>query len=334
MTVGLLMPNGNTQGFNAADQQVLMQLMNSNFDVNVLRTNDVLRKDEWVHFDRAVVDVARARLRGIADLHAAGLTTPITNALGTTRVEWEKMSDMSGAQIDMSGVTEGRNDRPNFELTGMPLPIIHKDFNINIRALHASRNGGSPLDTTAASVAARKVAEAAESMLFDGYGQIVMQNSTIYGYTTFPDRQTGSFTAADWTLGSTNGANILGDVQEMMQKAYDDHHYGPFILYVPLGYSTALGSDFKTNSDKSIRERLLELEGLQDIRVSENLSAEVVLVELTREVVDLIDGMQPTTVMWPSHGGMVFNFKVMMITAPRFRSDSLGQSGIVHYTGS
>lgn len=333
VNVGFVSPNGGLQGFGGNDMAVMQRLMESNFDANVLRTNDVLRKDDWVRFDKAVVDIARGRLRGVADLYAAGLTYSVPNALGVTRVEWERQSDMSPAQIDMSGVTEGRNDRLTWDLVGIPLPIIHKDFNINIRALHASRNGGSPLDTTQAEVAARKVAEAAEAMLFDGYGSIVMQNSTIYGYTTAPDRSTVSAAAADWDA-TTDGANILADVMEMIGKLQADKFYGPYVLYVPLDYHTNLGNDFKTNSDKTIMQRLKEVPGIQDIRPSENLTSEAILVQLTRDVVDMIDGMQPTTLMWPSHGGMVYNFKVMAIMAPRFKSDRNGQSGICHATMS
>jgi hypothetical protein len=60
--------------------------------------------------------------------------------------------------------------------------------------------------------------------------------------------------------------------------------------------------------------------------------AEVILVQMSTDVVDWLDGLQPTTVMWESHGGMMIHFKVMMIGAPRIKADQSGQSGIVHYT--
>ena len=53
-------------------------------------------------------------------------------------------------------------------------------------------------------------------------------------------------------------------------------------------------------------------------------------VQLTPDVIQMIDGIQPTMVQWDSHGGMVTNFKVLSIMLPRTRNDSEQQSGIVH----
>ena len=72
--------------------------------VNALRTNGLLRKQEWEAFDTAVVEVARQRLNGIADLRAAGLVRDL-GGLGVLIDEWESMSDMESASVDMSGVT-------------------------------------------------------------------------------------------------------------------------------------------------------------------------------------------------------------------------------------
>jgi len=308
---------------------VAMKLLESNFNIQALRTHDVLRKDEWKLLDDKVVEVARQRLVGVADLMSAGLKHTIPNALGVTRVEWETVGDMTGAEVSMSGVTPGQNDRPNYELEGIPLPIIHKDFNINIRALHASRNGGSPLDTTMAAHAAKVVAEKLEAILFDGYAAIKMNNSTIYGYTTCV-RNTG--TAYDWSLVGTDGTEILSDVLEIIADLYASNMFGPFMFYIPLSWYVKLGEDFKAESDKSILQRLKEIPGVKDIKPSQNITSGVIAVTMASDVVDMLDGMQPTTIMWPSHGGMVTNFKVMAIMAPRFKSTQTGQSGIAHYT--
>jgi len=308
-----------------------VKLLNNNFDHNVLRTNDVLMKDEWLKLDQTVIEVARQRLIGVNDLMSRGLTYPIANALGVTRVEWQTQSDMDPAEISMSGVTEGRGDRLEYALTGVPLPIVHKDFTINIRALQASRNGGNPMDTTQARIASKLVSEKLESILFNGASSIKMQGSTIYGYKTFPNRNTGSLTAGAWDA-TPVGDSIVADVLAMVQKAYDDHMYGPFVLYVPLNIMTYMGNDFKANSDKSIIQRVKEIEGIADVRPSENLTAEALLVQMSSDVVDMVDGIQPTVLSWESHGGMVLNYKVMAIMVPRFKSDYSTQCGIVHYT--
>jgi hypothetical protein len=138
--------------------------------------------------------------------------------------------------------------------------------------------------------------------------------------------------SANWASAAT-GAQYLADLLAMIQKAYDDHMYGPFIIYVPLAAFTRMGDDFKTNSDKTIIQRLLEVPGVEDIVPTEELTGtNVLLVQMTKDVVDLIDGIQPTLVEWDSHGGMVSHFKVMAIMLPRVRNDYELQSGIVHYS--
>jgi hypothetical protein len=59
---------------------------------------------------------------------------------------------------------------------------------------------------------------------------------------------------------------------------------------------------------------------------------EVLLVQLTSDVVDLPVGQDITTVEWDTKGGLQMHFKVMAAMAPRMKSDANGNTGIVHYT--
>lgn len=308
---------------------VAQKLLQSGFSVNALRTNDTLRKDEWKLYDTAIVQIAKARLIGVADLVSRGLTMKLQNALGVTRVEWETDTDLTPASVSMSGIQRAQDDRVEFSLTGIPVPIIHKDFTLNIRHLEASRRSGQPLDTTMASKAGRVVAEKIEDMLWSGYTGLG-SNNTIYGYTNAANRNTGSVTAT-WV--TATGAQILADVLAMIAKAQADHMYGPYMLYVPIAVMTNMGNDFKSESDKSILQRIKEVEGIADVKATANLTGtNIVLVQLTPDVIQMIDGIQPTMVQWDSNGGMVTNFKILAIMLPRVRNDSEGQSGIVHYS--
>ncbi|KKK83118.1 hypothetical protein LCGC14_2796610, partial [marine sediment metagenome] len=60
------------------------KLLSGGLTVNNLRTNDILRKDEWKAFDATVIQVARERMVITADLFSRGLTFPIANAMGQT----------------------------------------------------------------------------------------------------------------------------------------------------------------------------------------------------------------------------------------------------------
>lgn len=316
-------------GGHMSGQGVAAKLLANGMNVNALRTNGTLRKDEWIMYDKAVVEIARRNLLGVQDLMSRGLVYNLPNALGHTRLEWEKVSDMDPAIVTMSGISESQNDRLIYDLESMPIPIIHKDFNINIRALAASRNNGTPLDTAQARVASRKVSELIETMLFDG-ATVLGSTNPIYGYTTAPNRNTGALTAS-WL--TATGDQIVADILKMIEAEVTDNFYGPYVLYIGAGAGVHFGDDYKTNSDKTIMSRVMEIPNLAAVRVTKDLAdTEAVLVQMDADVVEMVNGMQPTTVEWESHGGMVTHFKVMAIMVPRIRNDYLLQSGIAHFS--
>jgi hypothetical protein len=293
-----------------------------------LRTADTLSKDEWVHFDQALVEEAKIRLRGVADLQAAGLTIPVPNAMGKTVFQWEKLSDMNPAEVSLSGVARTEDDRVEYTLSSLPLPIIHKDFNLNLRTLAASRERGESLDTTQARVAGRLVAEQLESMLFTG-GKTFGGN-TIYGYLTHPNINPVDFSDNyAWDHASKTGETIFTDVLNAKKALEVDRFFGPYWLYIPSAYSAFVERDFKAASDKSVRTRLLEIDGIQSIRVVDQLTADnVVLVQATRDVVALVDGEPLQTIQWDIEGGFVVKFKAFQIAVPLIRSDAQGRCGV------
>jgi uncharacterized linocin/CFP29 family protein len=312
-----------------------MMLLQNDFNPNILRTNDVLRKEEWLLFDREVVTISRQRLVAVGDLISRGLTFALPNALGTTVLQWEQETDINPAEVTMTGLAPAQRDRPTWDLLSMPIPIIHKDFSVNARALASSRRYGTPLDTTMAAKAARMVAEKTEDILFNGVANLVVNGGQIYGYRNFPHRVTGNL-GSDWANASTTGTNIVADIIAMMEAAAAVHMYGPYMIYVPQAAFIHMQDDHKANSDLTIWQRLKELPNIIDIKPTEALpggtNCEVLMVQMTSDVVQMVDGMQPTTLSWPSNGGMTTNFKVMSIMVPRIKYDAAGQCGVVHFT--
>ena len=305
----------------------------SGLNLNALRTNDLLRKDEWEELDTRVVEVFTKRLRGIQDLRDAGLTLRL-GGLGTLVSQYEQQSDMTAADVDMSGATPGERDLPAFNLVGVPVPIIHKDFQINIRHLEASRKLGDSLDMTAAEIAARKVAEALEDILFNG-SSVVVDGSSIYGYTN--ESNINSDTASNWGGGDFGTlGNILPTYLGMLGALEGDYAYGPYGSYVATTQYRQMLDVYDDGSGQSARERVLQaIPELQFIKPSADLAdGTVLIVQMTRDVVDLAIGADVTTVQWATQGGMVQNFKVMTAAVPRVKSDYAGQSGIAEATSA
>lgn len=296
-----------------------------------LRTNDVLRREEWVYLDTQLVSEAAIQLVGVADLIAAGLTRNIPNSMGKTVLQYERLTDMSPADVSLDGVTRTENDRQEFDLAGIPLPITHKDFYLNLRTLTASRSGsGEPLDTMHVRTSGRLVSEQAEKMLFQGgktFGGL-----HIYGYTTHPSRNVVAFgTNGAWDQVAKTGENILADIITLISTAQSDRMNGPYAIYVSRNFSTKLDTDFKANSDLTVRNRLLQIEGVRSIRTADQMPASsVVLVQLTSDVVQWVQGEPLQSVQWDIEGGFQINFKAFQIAVPLIRADIQGRSGIVH----
>jgi uncharacterized linocin/CFP29 family protein len=309
---------------------VATRLMQSGFNVNALRTNDVLRKDEWVQMDNTLVEVMRQRTPLVQMLTSAGLTYSIPNGLGTTILEWEDVSDMEPADVSMAGVTRGEQDTLEYDLHSMPLPIIHKDFTLNIRKLQASRTTGMPLDMAQAELASRLVAEKVEDMVITGHATRV-GNAQIYGLTNVPNAHAITMTGTtNWDTDST-GAQIVADVLSSIAALEGDHMYGPYTLLVNYAQWNRFQQDYDVsgNSLMTIAERVGRIAGISRIVPSSNVATGTAyVVQMTRDVIDEVIGMQPTMVQWETQGGMQMHFKVMAIMVPRIRWTQTLQSGV------
>lgn len=302
-------------------------------NVPLINANATLRKDEWIQLDTAVVKAAQKRLKAVADLRALGLEYKIPNGLSKTILEWETQSDINEAVVSMDGLRESENDRPQYTRSSLPLPIIHKDFSFSARQIAVSRNGASPLDTTGAELAGRRVAEQIEQMLLGvaSVGDLYAYGGgTIYGYTDHTSRNTKTITNP--TGGGWLGSTTVTEVLDMRKKSYDDKHYGPFVLYCAPNWDVYMDGDFSTSKgDNTLRERLKKIEGIQDVRTLDYLTNyDLILVQITPDVCRLVVGMEITTVQWETKGGMLQNFKVMAIMVPHLRADYNGNMGLVH----
>lgn len=296
--------------------------------VLALNAPTILRKDEWKMIDDQVMDaVYTTPVRLWNDLRARGNVIRIPNGMGKTVYEYQRASDIGPATTSMDGIRESDADRPEFDLTGIPLPIIHKDFQFSARQIAISRNNGPSLDTMMARLSARKCLEEVEKYTV-GSQTFPFAGYNIYGYTNFPQRMTQTLTAPS----SANHATTISEILSMRKKLTDKGFSGPFVLYNSPAWELYLDEDYlTTKGDNTFRERILAIEGISAIRTSYWLPGNTMLmVQLTPEVAQPIVGMDVTTLQWPSKGGMMVNFKVMCIMIPLLRADINGVTGIVH----
>ncbi len=293
-------------------------------------TNSVLRKDEWEELDRAVVAAQRDRLNFVTRLRARGLVRPL-GSIGTLTSQWNVASEMTRAQVSLTGQGIPDQDRQDFLLKGVPVPVISKEFQIGERELQASRRLGNGLDTTYAYEASRVVAEEEERLVIDGNITIKLNNDVIYGIRTHPDINTGTAVGDFGTL-----SNIFDSYLDMLTAADAAGFFGPFEVWIYGTQYIEMMNVYTDGSGQSAMRRVLDsIPAIDAIHPCDWISdGQVMLVQMTQNVVDLAEYATGMVVEWSSGDGMTHFFRIMSIATPRVKSDYAGNSGIVYYTGA
>jgi len=292
--------------------------------------NATLRREEWKIIDDAILAAGKERLRLVADLRSAGLTFNIPNGMGKTVLETSTVSDITAATISMDPARKSEGDRPEYDLVNLPLPVIHKDFYFNAREIAVSRNSGTGVDVTMAQLAARKVAEEAEKLALGMASSFTYGGGSIYGLINFPQRMTKILISpleSDYAPSQT-----ITDILSMRQQMIDAFHFGPYMLYVSPGWDLYFDEDYSaTKGDHTLRMRIKQINNITDVRTADYLTGhQMVLVQMTSDVIREVIGMDMTTIQWETDGGMRLHFKVMAIMVPQMRADHNGNTGVVH----
>lgn len=305
-----------------------------------------LTRDDWIEIDAAVERATRLPLSAWADLSAANSRT--FDAWGKMTLEYNAVTDAGEVVKSMDATDPGRDDTPLHEVRSVPLPVIHGDFSFPQRFLDQSRGAGMALDTEMVEQVTRRGWELVEKTLIGTETGITWGTrstglfphtgtSTEYGYTNFPYR----VTKTDLTTPTgTNPEAVMTDVMEMIETMNGNGYFGPFMLYHSTGYSRYLNDDYyrsgSTSAVRLLRERIMEIDGIQDIRRLNYLTSgyQLILVDLGRGQFQAINGMMPRTVQWQERGGMIQKFMVMMIQVALLRAPTNEIPALIHGTTS
>lgn len=297
----------------------------------VTNAPSTLTREAWRQLDRAVIEVARPRLQVWGDLVNAGLTYDVPDGMGTIVLQEQTTGEAGSATISMDGLRDSENDRPTYDLRNYPLPIIHGDFQFSARQLAVSRRGGMPLDTTMARFVTRRIVEQVELLTIGAAPSYTYGGGTIYGLINKPERITTTLTlptAAGW-----QPSVLVDEILTMISDLQDNQYYGPYGMYYSPGWTPYMGGDYQdTYAGQTLQSRIREIEEIQFMRkLQYGLSGfQVILFQLTDDVVRAITGMPLTTLQWDGKGGLAKHFKIMCIMVPQVRNDAQERSGISH----
>lgn len=304
-------------------------LMSGQMSLAEFRANRPLPEDAQKLIDDAVVRVGLDRLTIAADVLAEGLVFDIGDGWGVTQLQWDEISKAGGAVRAMNPAARGEKNLVARQPRTLPLWVTYDDFELGIRTLSASQRVGQPLDTTLVEEAVRRVNESIEESFVHGIPTPVF-GSFVPGLLTAPNVNTYAI-GTSWATAS--GQAILNDVLAMIALAHAARRFGPYYLYVPTAYDVALNKNFVDDYPLTIRQRLEQVQsGGRNlvVKAADFLpSNKVVLVQMTREVIDVVNGMQPEVIAWEESGGLVLNWMVAAIVVPRVKSDFADKSGIV-----
>jgi len=296
-----------------------------------LMVHSLLRKQEWEELDAAVIAMVKLRLNGIQDLRENNLVQPL-GGLGTMVSQWNVASEKPSATVSMDGRTAGNRDRVDKKLYGVPVPIIHDEYQIGARELEASRRLGDTLDVTEAQESAAAVAEELEDILFNGETSVVVGGSGIFGMTTLASRLTA--TAAAFGGGDFGTiSNILPTFTGILSGLAALRYYGPFGFYLSNTQYFQMLAFYTDGSGQTALARVLQLPQIKYVKPSDHLADGALTgMQLTKNVIDLATALDVTNREWTSGDEMSLNYKVMMAAVPRFKTDYSGHAGVAHAT--
>lgn len=290
-----------------------------------------LTREGWIYLDQAVQGVALPELRVWGDIIRSGLTFDVPNGMGTIVLQDQTVTDAGAATISMDGLKGSERDRPEFDIRNFPLPIVHGEFSFSARQIAVSRAAGVPLDTTMARMVTRRIVEQVESLTIGTASTYSYGGGTVYGLINKPQRITRSLTlptAAGWTP-----SVLVDEVLLMIDDLQAIYFNGPYGMYFSPAWTKYFDSDYSDlYAGQTLRTRLALLGDIQYMRkLSYGLTGyQIVVFQLTEDVIRAITGMPLTTLQWDSKGGLAKNFKIMAIMVPQVRHNADGVTGICH----
>jgi hypothetical protein len=291
----------------------------------------ILRREDWLVVDKTVQMQAKKPLVFANDVFAANTVT-IPNAMGKLAIQHTLGDGDADAIVSMDPIRTSERSKPVFDAVHLPLPVTHSDNNFSLREVLVSRNGGMALDTNGIARASRKCGEVTEEMFLGTTDPYTFGGGTIYGALNFPQRMTVTITSPE--NGSWTPALLNSQLVYLMKLLADDEYPGPYNVYVSREWVPHLNLDYSAQyPNLTVRSRLLQNEGISSIKTVPYLTGfRLLMIQMTSDVIEGINGMDFVPVQWTEKGGMELFLKIMGIKIPRLRYDYNGNTGIIDAT--
>lgn len=248
---------------------------------------------------------------------------------------YPKVSDSGDASVSLDGRNRGRSDQAVVNFAGTPIPIIHSEVGFGWRQWQVMSRGGGMQAGDSVANSQRKVAEKLEDMAINGLSAINVGGNTIYGLKNFPDRNSGTYGA--FNLNGGTGANWMTAFSTTLNSLVTDNSFGRatvFLNYADWVYADQ--TDYAAGYPKTILQRLMEMNQVREIIPCGKLAAnDVIAINNidSGEWGSVLSAMPMTTRPKARlNTEDDYEFQVMAVATPQFRSDANSRSHIAAYT--
>lgn len=286
-----------------------------------------LPKDVWGEWDREAVEIQREILVVFNDL-AAAVSQPMP--IGKLVHYFQTVSDSGNVNVSLDGRSKGRTDQPVIDYFGTPLPIVDSPFSYGWRQVAAAQTEGFQLDSAGRANSMYKVAEKLEDIALNGDTSIVVGTSPLYGLRNHPRRNTRT---TGVTLNGATGDQWLTEIRGLLRELHDANFKVPATIYLNWDdWFYASNTDFKANGDKTIAQRVREIEGVREVIPADKVPVnEMLAVVKNRRVLQVLNGMPMTSrAQFRANPEDDYNFVTMAAASLEIKFDATLQCGVAH----
>lgn len=286
-----------------------------------------LPKDVWGDWDREAVEIQREMLVVFNDLSSA---VQMPMPIGKLIHYFQTVSDSGSVNVSLDGRSKGRTDQPTIDYFGTPLPIVDSPFSYGWRQIAAAQTEGFQLDAAGRANSMYKVAEKLEDIALNGDASVVVGGNQLYGLRNHPRRNTRT---TGVVLNGATGDQWLVEIRGLLRELHDANFKVPATIYLNWDdWFYASNTDFKANGDKTIAQRVREIEGVREVVPADKVPVnEMIAVVKNRRVLQVLNGMPMTTrAQFRANPEDDYNFVTMAAASLEIKFDASLQCGVAH----
>jgi hypothetical protein len=310
---------------------------------HIVGNNSILDFEE--HEERAedVLQEVRTNLTMMESVIAAGFTRN-TSLARTEYIKQRTGRWQNKGEISMDGRAESQPDERNKERFGVPIPIVHVDYEIPARKQQQSANFGESIDDEQAEEGGRVLRETEENLFLSGWGPTVPDsqgnNLDLYGVYDSSISITGN-ASGDWGTASNIKDTIdsmLNDLESQTSnndRGPDPVEQGAWLWFHPNQRSDIRAADPDGDGNMTVKTRLQQDYPYLDMQAAGELSdGELVMSVKDPRFLRILTAQAPTNLSEEVDMGLATEYKILASRIPFFQKTVDGVKGHVYYTGA